>query len=164
MTTPIEKNSVVSMNYTLRDEAQKILDASQGDPLTYLHGHGNIIKGLEEALAGLIAGAKKSVTVEPADGYGEYQDAMLLEIPRSQFPAESRLVEGEVFELYDENEDALIGRIIKTSDETITLDANHPLAGQRLFFEIEIVSVRPASAEELEHGHAHGADGEHHDH
>lgn len=162
MTILIGPNVVASFHYTLRGEDKEIIDASEGEPLSYLHGFGNIIPGLESQLLGLSVGAKKNVEVSPENGYGEYNPKMVMDVPREQFPKEATLEVGEVFQLGNDQGQVIMARIAKVSDASVTLDANHPLAGKKLFFEVEIAAIREASKEELEHGHAHGAGGHHH--
>jgi FKBP-type peptidyl-prolyl cis-trans isomerase SlyD len=164
MSILIGPNTVASFHYTLRGEDSQIIDASEGaEPLAYLHGHHNIIPGLEKELVGLTVGAKKTVTVTPEEGYGVYNPKMIMDVPKEQFPKEAEIAEGEMFQLANEKGEVIMARIAKITDTTITLDANHPLAGQKLFFEIEIATVREATKEELDHGHVHGAGGHHHD-
>lgn len=153
---------VVTMHYTLTNDKGDVLDSSRGsDPLDYLHGHGNIIPGLEKALEGASAGHKSKVTVAPAEGYGEKNDELVFEAARDQFPPDMTLALGE--RVYAEGPQGPISfTIVELTEKGAKLDGNHPLAGQTLHFEVEIVSVREASAEETEHGHVHGEHGHHH--
>jgi FKBP-type peptidyl-prolyl cis-trans isomerase SlyD len=161
--TTIEADTVVSMHYTLRGDDQAILDSSTGsEPLLFLHGHGQIIPGLENALTGKKVGDTFKVSIPAEDGYGAYDEALTMQVTRAQFPEGAELEVGSVFELVGDNQEAIPARITALEGDTVKLDANHPLAGQALHFEIEVVSVRPATEEELEHGHAHGGDGHHH--
>ncbi len=161
----IAKDSVVSIHYTLRGEDKQVLDSSEGgDPLLYMHGHGQIIPGLERALVGKAVGDKLSVEVEPAEGYGEYDGGMCMDVPKDQFPKEAPLEIGAMFELVNSKNEPLVVRVTGLAGDTVTIDANHPLAGKKLFFEVEIASLRAATPSELEHGHAHGGDGHHHHH
>lgn len=157
----ITKGKVISMNYTLTDTTGNVLDASQGQPLEYLQGHGNIIPGLERELEGLAAGEKKKVTVQPADGYGNHNPDLLFQIPLEQFGGQTPQ-SGMMVQLQSPDGQAMMATIVKTEEGQVTLDANHPLAGQVLNFDIEIVSIRDASQEELSHGHPHGPGGHHH--
>ena len=153
----IGPNAVVSMHYTLTNDAGEVLDSSQGqDPLVYLHGVGNIIPGLEDALAGKTSGAKVKASIVPEDGYGIRQEEMIQAIPRDMFSAED-IQPGMVFQA-----EGHMLTVVSVTDAEVTVDGNHPLAGQTLHFDVEIIEVRPASAEELEHGHVHGAGGHHH--
>jgi FKBP-type peptidyl-prolyl cis-trans isomerase SlyD len=163
MSTTINNDTVVGMHYTLRDESGQILDSSRGEAaFQYLHGHSQIVPGLELALAGRIVGDKFSVEIAPEQGYGPYSADMTMQFSRSQFPEGATFEVGNEFELVGENQEILPARIIAVNEDTVTLDANHPLAGKKLFFEIEIASVREATKEELEHGHVHNEDDHHH--
>lgn len=160
----VANDKVVSMNYTLKDDDGNVLDASEGEPLEYLQGHSNIIPGLEKALAGLNVGEKKVVVVRPEEGYGEYDPELQISLEREQFRGEVP-PEGAVVELQADDGDMLVGKVSKVTDTEVLLDANHPLAGKTLHFEVEITSVRDASTEEISHGHPHGENGhEHHHH
>jgi FKBP-type peptidyl-prolyl cis-trans isomerase SlyD len=153
---------VVTMHYTLTDDAGTVLDSSEGrEPLAYLHGHGNIIPGLEKALEGSEPGFKSSVTVPPGEGYGEKNPEAVFEAPREHFPPEMELAPGN--QVYAEGPRGPVTfTIVDTSDSGVVLDANHPLAGQTLHFDVEVVEVREATQEELEHGHVHGEGGHEH--
>ncbi len=156
----VAPDTIVSMNYTLTDNAGKVLDSSENEPLEYLHGHSNIIPGLERALAGLKPGDKKQVTVAPADGYGEQSDDLIFALPRAQFGGE--MPEPGMMVQMQSEEGVMMATVVKVEDESIHLDGNHPLAGQQLNFDVEIVAIRAASEEELSHGHPHGPEGHHH--
>jgi len=153
---------VVTMHYTLTNDKGDVLDSSrEAEPLAYLHGHGNIISGLEKALEGVEAGHKSKVTVAPAEGYGEKNDELVFEAERGQFPPDMKLAVGE--RVYAEGPHGPVSfTIVELTDKGAKLDGNHPLAGQTLHFDVEIVSVREATKEETEHGHVHGAGGHHH--
>ncbi|HEY9686676.1 MAG TPA: peptidylprolyl isomerase [Coleofasciculaceae cyanobacterium] len=156
----IANGTVVSMNYTLTDMAGNILDASQGQPLQYLQGKGNIIPGLEKALEGLKPGEQKKVTVQPAEGYGQHNPELIFSLPLAQFGGQQPQP-GMMVQL--ESPDGVVMATIVSADaQNVNLDANHPLAGQVLNFDVEIVEVREASPEELTHGHPHGPGGHHH--
>jgi FKBP-type peptidyl-prolyl cis-trans isomerase SlyD len=156
----IMKGKVVSMNYTLTDPSGKVLDASDGQPLEYLQGHQNIIPGLERALEGLKAGDRKQVVVQPADGYGPRNEELQFALPLAQFGGEMPQP-GMMVQIQSE-EGVMMASIVGVQGEHVLMDANHPLAGQTLHFDVEIMSVRPASEEELSHGHPHGPHGHHH--
>lgn len=153
---------VVTMHYTLTGEDGTVIDSSSGgEPLSYLHGHGNIISGLEKALEGNAAGFQSRVTVEAADGYGEYREDMVVAAARDQFDPAMDLKPG-LQVMAEGPSGPVVFTVREISDTEVTLDGNHPLAGQRLHFDIEITEVRDATAEELEHGHVHGPGGHHH--
>ena len=154
----VAKNMVVSFHYTLKDKKGEILDSSSGsDPLSYLHGHGQIVAGLENALIGKTVGAKFNVTVDAKEGYGERQEELVISVPKSEWTLPAHVGAGEVVELQSPQGEVIPARIVEITDE-----ANHPLAGEALHFEIELMAVRVATPEELAHGHAHGPGGHHH--
>ena len=159
---PIAQNDVVTIHYTLTDETEKVLDSSSGrEPLAYLHGHGNIIPGLERALTGRDAGERLTVRVPAADGYGEYDRALVQKVPRRALKGIADLRVGMRLQAGTEQGYRAV-TVTHIAGDMVTLDGNHPLAGQNLKFEVEITAVRTASAEELAHGHVHGAGGHHH--
>ena len=156
------KDKVVSIHYTLTNDQGEVLDSSaSGEPMPYLHGHMNIIPGLEGALEGKKVGDKLKVTVEPAEGYGERNDAMVEKVPKSMFQGVDEILPGMQFHAQTGDGMAVV-TVTKVEEEHVTIDANHPLAGERLTFEVEVTDIRDASSEELEHGHVHGAGGHHH--
>jgi FKBP-type peptidyl-prolyl cis-trans isomerase SlyD len=158
----IEKDRVVSIEYTLRDNSGTVLDTSEGrEPLAYLHGNGNLIPGLEAQLEGHSADESMKVAVAPADGYGEFDESQVIDVPRSQFTGVPDLAVGMQFTASGPEGQRIV-TITKVGLETVTVDGNHPLAGQTLNFDVKIVGVREATAEELSHGHVHGAGGHHH--
>ncbi len=158
----ISENKVASIHYTLKDDAGQVLDSSsEGQPLTYLQGFGNIIPGLEQEMAGKSVGDKFEVTVEPEDAYGFRQDEMIQAVPRSAFDGVDNIEVGMRFQAQTANGPVPVV-VTQVEDEQITVDGNHPLAEMKLHFSVEVVDVREASAEELQHGHAHGPGG--HDH
>ena len=159
----VAKDMVVSFHYTLKNDKGEVLDSSRdSQPLAYLHGYHQIVPGLEAALLGKASGAKFDVTVPPSEGYGEREEQMVINVPKSEWTLPAHVGAGEMVELQSPEGDALPAIIVQINDETVTLDANHPLAGQSLFFEIELMAVRVATKEELAHGHAHGPGGHHH--
>jgi FKBP-type peptidyl-prolyl cis-trans isomerase SlyD len=158
----IAEDKVVSIHYTLTDSAGTVLDSSSGsEPLLYLHGAGNIIPGLENALEGKESGDKLSVTVEPSEGYGERDERLVQAVPRSAFKGVEQLAPGMQFQAQGPQGTRLVV-VTQVATDVVTVDANHPLAGQTLHFEVEIAEVRDATREELEHGHVHGPGGHHH--
>lgn len=158
----ITDNCVASFHYTLTDSTGKVLDSSEGqEPLSYLHGAGNIIPGLEKALLGKTAGDKLNVAVTAAEAYGERDNTMVQELPTSMFSGVDQIEVG--MEFHAETEHGLqVVTVTAVENDTVTIDGNHPLAGVDLNFDVEVTEVRDASPEELTHGHAHGAGGHHH--
>ncbi len=156
MSLSVGENLVVSIHYKLTDSEGNVLDSSQGaEPLSYLHGKGNIIPGLENSLIGKEEGDSLQVKVEPALGYGEVMPEMVQVVERDAFQDADNIEVGMTFEA--EAPDGSIQSLLvtKVEGDEITIDANHPLAGVTLNFDIQIVGVREASEEELAHGHAH---------
>jgi FKBP-type peptidyl-prolyl cis-trans isomerase SlyD len=153
---------VVSIHYTLKDDDGEVVDSSSGgEPLDYLHGAGNIVPGLEAAMIGRAIGDKFKVTVAPADGYGEVVGEPR-PVPRSAFPPDADLEEGMQFFVRGPDGEPHPVWVAGISGDQVLIDANHPLAGENLNFEIEIVAIRDATKDEVEHGHPHGPDGHHH--
>lgn len=147
-------------HYTLRDPSGRVLDSSAGgDPVTYLEGAGQIIDGLDTRLRETAAGAKARVQVPAAQAYGPRDPAQVQRVKRAVLPIEGELKVGDTFQA-GEDRFAPVVTVAAVEGEEILLDANHPLAGVDLTFDVEIVSARAATAEELRHGHAHGASGE----
>jgi len=158
----IALNSVVGIHYTLTGADGKTIDTSDGrEPLQYLHGAGNIVPGLEKELAGKKVGDKMEVTVSAEEGYGARREEMVQEIPKSAFKADGEIEVGMRFQAQTPN-GAMVFEVTKIDGDTVTADGNHPLADQELNFAIEIISIREATKEELEHGHVHGPGGHHH--
>ncbi|MCF8465059.1 MAG: peptidylprolyl isomerase [Flavobacteriales bacterium] len=160
----ITENKVVLIHYTLKDASGEILDSSEGhDPLAFIQGIGNIIPGLEEALAGKAVGDKVKATIEPEKAYGVRVEENVHIVPLSSFQADGdeKLVEGMQVRV-ETNEGVSIADVAKIDGEEVTLDLNHPLAGETLHFDVEIIDIREATKQELEHGHAHGPGGHHH--
>lgn len=149
---------MVSISYKLTNDAGESIDS--GD-LDYLHGHHNIIPGLENELTGLKIGDSKVIKVTPADGYGEYDEGLVQLVPREAFPPGQKIEVGMHFQ--SRTEDGIMSFVVlETREDGIVLDGNHPLAGQNLTFDVYIKKIREASPEEISHGHAHGAHGHHH--
>lgn len=152
----IAKHAVVSIHYTLKDPAGAVIDSSDGnDPLAYIHGIGNLVPGLEAALEGKGKGEKLSVVVAPAEGYGPRDESLVQQVPK-------RMFEGDVAVGMRFHAGPSVVTVTKILGDMVTVDANHPLAGQDLHFAVEVIDVRAASEEELEHGHVHGPGGHHH--
>lgn len=154
---------VISFHYVLKDREGKVLDSSQGsDPLAFVEGTGHIIPGLEVELKTLKAGEKRSITVLAAQAYGEYDSALVMEIPRTQFDPKEEIAVGDQFRAGAPGEAPMVFTVTGLSEAAVNVDGNHPLAGQDLYFEVEMVEIRPATVDEIEHGHPHGPGGHHH--
>ncbi|NQT58996.1 MAG: peptidylprolyl isomerase [Bacteroidetes bacterium] len=152
----IAEKLVVSMDYTLKNDSGKILDTSEGkDPLRFIFGAGMIIPGLEKELEGKETGEKLDVSVQPAEGYGEYDESRIIEVGKEQFQEDSDIQKGMQVQAQDPEGRQIIFTVSSISDDKVTLDGNHPLAGQVLNFSVEIGEVREATKEEMEHGHVH---------
>ena len=158
----IAERTVASFNYTLTNAAGEIIDTSEGrSPLAYLHGAGNIVPGLENALTGRSVGDKFDVAVAPEEGYGPRHEQLIQLVPREAFHGVDTLEPGMQFEAQG-GQGPMLVTVTKVDADNVTVDGNHPLAGETLHFAIEVAAVRAASEEELEHGHVHGAGGHHH--
>jgi len=158
----ITPDSVVLIDYTLKGDDGKIFDSTEGrEPLGYLHGHGNLLAGVEAALLGKGTGDSVAVTLAAADGYGVREEGLVARVPRDEFPSEDVEL-GMQFRVGPSAEQSRIVTVTDFDEELVTLDANHPLAGETLHFAINVVEVRPATREELAHGHVHGPGGHHH--
>lgn len=152
----IANDCVVAFHYTLTDESGVEIDTSKGqEPLAYLHGHGGIIPGLERELAGKTIGDAMKVTVQPADGYGEQNAELIQPVPRAAFQGVDQIDVGMQFQAEGAGGQMQTVVVKDVDEENVTVDANHPLAGQVLNFDVSIESVRAASEEELAHGHVH---------
>lgn len=160
----IERGRVVTMHYTLRDESGGTVESSRGkQPLSFLHGYGNVIPGLERVLEGNEAGHATTVTVAPRDAYGERDPRAVIRAERASFPKEMKIVPG--VEVAAETPDGELSFVIVAVEgDEVVLDANHPMAGKTLTFDLEVLAVRAATAEEISHGHVHGAHGHSHEH
>ena len=158
----IAADSVVLIHYTLKDDDGKVIDSSDGgEPLAYIQGHGNLVPGLEKALEGKKDGDAVAVTLSPADGYGTRNDALVQRVPKRSLQGSGEIRKGMQFQAQTD-EGLRVFTVTAVVGDMVSLDGNHPLADQTLHFDVQIVSVRAATAEELEHGHVHGAGGHHH--
>ncbi len=165
----IKTGKVVDLKYTLSNNEGEVLDQSDAsDPFSYLHGSQQIVPGLENALEGLKIGDKKKVTVQPDQGYGHLDPQLKLVVNRTQFPDGAHLEEGMAFRANSPEGDDLVFRVESIQGDQIHVNGNHPLAGEVLNFDVEVLGVRDATEEEVQHGHVHGPDGHHghegHDH
>lgn len=153
---------VASIHYTLKNDAGEVLDSSEGrEPLVYLHGAGNIIPGLESALDGKTEGDQLNVSVEPEQGYGPHREDLVQSVPRESFQGVDQIDVGMRFQA-ESNQGPMVVTVTAVDDNNVTVDGNHPLAGENLNFEVQVVEVREASDEEKEHGHPHGPGGHEH--
>ena len=159
----VTENAVVGIEYTLTDSEGEVLDTSEGrGPLAYVHGKGGIIPGLEEALTGKAVGDELKVVVPPEKGYGPRNNQLLNRVPKEAFGGKLEFELGLQFPVQDQNGQPRMVTIVHIEDDAIIIDANHPLAGVELTFEVKVVEVREATDEELQHGHSHGAGGHQH--
>lgn len=159
----IASGHVVGIDYSLHLGDGRVIDASApGEPLTYLHGEGQIVPGLESALEGLSAGEKKQVVVGPGDGYGEHDPRGVQEVPRGAFPAEFDPQPGMELTAEGPNGEPVPFAVREVRPDAVVIDLNHPLAGKTLHFDVTVREVRAATPEEIAHGHAHGAHGHEH--
>lgn len=159
----IAAKKAVSIDYTLTNDAGEVLDSSAGAaPLVYLHGAGNIIPGLEQALEGKQEGDQVNVTVEPENAYGEFSPELVAVLGRNMFEGVDELEVGMQFHASGPDGGMQIVTITGVEGDEVTVDGNHPLAGQRLTFDVKVVGIREASDEEMAHGHVHGEGGVEH--
>ena len=157
MSTTIQKDTVAKIHYKLTNDEGQVVDSSEGrDPLEYLHGHGNIVAGLEDALDGKSEGDSLQVSVSPAEGYGEHDEALIIDVERQHLPVED-LEPGMRFSAETSNGMRLF-TVKEVAEESVKLDGNHPLAGENLNFDVEVVGIRDAEAEEISHGHVHSGE------
>ncbi len=158
----IGQDQVVSIHYVLRDDAGEVIDRSaEGEPLAYLHGRGQLIPGLERELTGRLAGDRLEVKIAPAEGYGEYDRALVQRVPRRALKGIGNVRVGMRLQTQTPHGPQAV-TVTQLSGDMVTLDGNHPLAGKNLHFQVEVAAVRDATAEELAHGHVHGPGGHHH--
>ncbi len=159
MAMQITKNSVAAIDYTLTNDGGEVLDTSEGhEPLAYLHGVGGIIPGLERELEGKQVGDQFQAIIVPADGYGVRNDALEQEVSREQFEGAEDLELGMQFQVESDN-GPMVVTVVEIDDDVVTIDGNHPLAGENLHFDVTVREVRQATDDELSHGHVHGTGG-----
>ena len=155
----VSANKAVEIHYTLTNDAGETVDSSRGQaPLPYIHGMENLVPGLEKALEGKKVGDVIQVSVAPAEGYGERNPALTQAVPRELFQFDGDIEVGMRFQAETEHGIELV-TVVAADDNSVTIDANHPLAGETLNFDVEIMSIREATSEELDHGHVHGEGG-----
>lgn len=155
----IAKDKVVTIDYVLHDADGKLLDKSEeGDPLVYLHGNENIIPGLERQLEGKKAGDSLKCVLVPTEAYGERNEELVLKVSKKDFGPDAQIEPGMQFEARGEDGSQVV-TVVKVEGDEVTIDGNHPLAGETLHFQVSVVDVREATAEELKHGHVHAHEG-----
>lgn len=157
----IGKDKVVELEYKLTVDGEVVDQSESGDPLVYLQGHSNIIPGLEKALEGKAVGDSLQVTVPPEEGYGEREDDAVEELSREDFDDDIEI--GSTYYGQAEDGSVIPFTVLAVEGDTVTVDFNPPLAGKTLHFDVKVLAVRDATAEELEHGHAHMPDMEDHE-
>ena len=158
----ITDKSIVSMHYKLTDDKGILLDQSNETPLTYMHGTGSLISGLEKELEGKSQGDKIQVTVGPDDAYGQIAPQLIQKLPLNIFEGVDKVEVGMEFQATGADGNVMVVRVEGVQGEEVTINGNHPLAGKTLKFDVNILEVREATSEELEHGHAHGGEGHQH--
>jgi FKBP-type peptidyl-prolyl cis-trans isomerase SlyD len=152
----VANDTVVTIAYTLKDADGSIIDASgDGDALSYLHGHQNIVPGLESALSGKAVGDEVNAEVAPEEGYGERREDLVFSVPRDRMPADTELEPGMQFRAQGEEGQEMVVTLVEVGENEVQMDGNHPLAGQTLFFDVAVQDIREATAEEISHGHVH---------
>ncbi len=158
----IADNTVVTIDYELTDEDGNSLDSSEGGNFAYLHGANNIIPGLESALTGKSSGDQVSVAVSPDEGYGSRDESRLQAVPRDMFPSDTDIEVGMQFHAEGPEGEVLVVSVASIDGDQVTVDGNHPLADVNLNFEVNVLEVRGATDEEIDHGHVHGPGDAHH--
>jgi FKBP-type peptidyl-prolyl cis-trans isomerase SlyD len=151
---------VVTFDFTLRLNDDEVADTTQGQmPLRFVVGQGQLLPGLEDAMIGMVAGEQRQITLEPADAYGDWDEDALEEIAISELPDGVDLEEGMPLEVTDNEGETYEASVYEVKKDTVILDYNHPLAGETLQFDVKVIDIRPATPEELAHGHVHDGDG-----
>ncbi len=158
----VSARKVVYIHYTLTNEEGEVLDSSEGhEPLAYIHGQGNIIAGLENALLGKSAGDRLNVSIPPEEAYGLRDEGLIQSVPKEAFHGVDEILPGMQFHT-ESPEGVQLVTVLEVLDDEVILDGNHPMSGQVLNFDVEVTEVRDATPEELAHGHVHGPGGHHH--
>lgn len=162
MTTPAKR--VFSFHYTLTNTQGEVVDTSRDskDPFAFIEGSGQIIPGLEKPMLLLSAGDTRKIEVEPKEAYGEHDKELIVEVPKAKLPNPAEVEIGDQFQASGPNGEMLLFRVMEINGDNVKLDGNHPLAGEKLTFDIEVMGIRDATNEEMAHGHVHGAGGHHH--
>lgn len=157
----VKDDIVVTLDYTLRLDDGEVVESTADDgPVEFIQGYGQVLSGLEEKLYGMRVGDEKELVITAEDGYGEYDPEAVEVVPRELFPDDVELAEGVALELFDEeSEEVIEGAISEIRQDGVVIDLNHPLAGETLHFHVRVMALREATAEELAHGHVHGAEG-----
>ncbi|MBT8377952.1 MAG: peptidylprolyl isomerase [Ignavibacteria bacterium] len=159
----VEMNKVIIFNYTLKDDTGTVLDSSENkEPLSFLSGSNTILPKLEKTLTGMIIGSKKNVKLSTEDAYGDYKEEAVQTVNKDQFPKEAQLTVGASYMANSPDGKQMPFVITEVKEQDITVDFNHPLAGKDLEFDVELIDVREATPEEMQHGHVHGPGGHHH--
>jgi FKBP-type peptidyl-prolyl cis-trans isomerase SlyD len=176
MAPSVQANSHVTVEYSLRDDDGELLDSSDGEdgaPIEYVHGYGQLVPGLETALAGLHAGDEREVVVPASAGYGERDEELMMEVDRSELPDPKKVEVGDELVAESEDGDEIAMQVVELKKDVVVVDANHPLAGMTLHYKVKIVAVRDATDEEIEQAaaeheeaheedeHEHGPDCDH---
>lgn len=159
---PVAEGMVVTVDYTLTLDNGEVADTTQGGmPLRFLAGNGQLLPAFEDALIGMAAGDEAQIVLAPEDGYGEYDEEAFEEVPIDQFPTDQEMEPGMSVGVQDSSGEVYEAYVSEIQDDIVVLDYNHPLAGETLHFQVKVLDVRPATPEELDHGHAHNGH-EHH--
>jgi FKBP-type peptidyl-prolyl cis-trans isomerase SlyD len=160
---PLKSNQVVTMNFILKDDAGNVLDSTEGnEPFSFISGGNQILPKLEEKVGEMLIGSKKEVVLNPEDGYGIYQEDAVRIVKRTEFPEDIEIGKGMSFLAKSPQGKDMQFLVKEINGDDITVDFNHPLAGKTLHFNLELLNLRDATQEELDHGHVHGAGGHHH--
>lgn len=157
----VDDGKVVSMHYTLRVDGRAVDSSEGGEPLQFIQGMGHVIPGLEHELYEMKIGDSRKIVVAAKDGYGEEDAEAFMDVPRESFPDDVPLQQGTELELRDQSDHPVYARIDSIGDDNVRLNMNHPLAGKELHFDVRIAGLRPATDEEISHGHVHNHDHSH---
>ena len=159
----VEMNKVITFNFTVKDEEGAVLDSSENkEPLSYLSGTNSILPKLEETLNGMIIGSTKNVKIAAGEAYGDYKEEAVQTVKKVQFPQEAQRVAGARYVANSPDGGQMPFVIKEVKENDVTVDFNHPLAGKDLEFDVELLDVRDATPEEMQHGHVHGPGGHNH--